>query len=285
MNINGTSGKVSEELIGNGNTNYAGEITIELKKNPSGKICADPSLFPSTLDGTRAVVTLTCEGKEPLTYRIFAQAGMDYDGYNEYLNHHGCACSTLTSVLGAFSQRSNAPNAISDLTPDRTIHEIERSLFPEDIWEENYSHQVLKQSPINLFGISQVLTHFGISNIRVPSFRRKQAITTIREHLETGMPVIIETSRVRYVRGIPVTTNDRKFAGSYHVTALVAIEPDGDTAWMIDSAYRDWSGNAQRLKRVSLKEIINYMFSCTKKAGLPVYYEGRLAAGGFILVE
>lgn len=261
------------------------ENIVTLHKDNQGKFHVNTADFPENLNGTRGQITLISDAHGARTYNIFQQAGMDYDAYNEYLNHHGCACCTLTSVLGAFAGSSQDPARLSGLTPDRTIREIETLVVPAEIWQENYARPLLKQSPINLYGMSQVLSHFGIDHVCIPSFRRRTAIQTIRAHLEKGLPVITEVSRVRYVHGIPVTIHDRRFAASYHFNALVAIEANGDTVWMIDSAHRDWAGQDQRLKRVSIREFINYMFSCHEKtARMPLYYEGRRSAGGFILI-
>ncbi len=235
--------------------------------------------FPDITKASREDIRLIYPDGRSFTYPVFAQGAMCYDNYNEYLKDHGCACCSLTTVLAALS------DSLADLSPDRTIEEIEPAVLPEQIVRENYAKPEKNQSPLTLYGITTILTHYGIHCRYVPRFRRSSAIKKIASHLEKGDPVIVETSRLRYSHGIPVSVKDRKYAGSYHTTVLLCIEKDGDTVWMADSAYRKWSGTAQRIKRVSLRDLSNYMFPNVTRAVPPLYYSGRSTAGGYILIS
>ena len=235
--------------------------------------------FPGSTDVPREDIRITYPDGRAFTYPVFAQAAMDYGKWSDYMKDHGCACCSLTTVLAALS------SDLENLRPGRTISEVEPSVIPEEIWEENYAKPEKDQSPLTLYGITKILTRHGIRCEYVPKFRRAEAIKKIASHLEGGDPVIVETSRLRYSHGIPVSVNDRKYAGSYHTTVLLCIENDGDTVWMADSAYRQWSGKAQRLKRVSLRDLANYMFPNTSGKTPPLYYSGRSTAGGFILIS
>lgn len=244
-----------------------------------GRFFADPASFPADTSGSRAQISIEYGGSKEVTFPVFAQGAMGYPKNNEYLRDHGCACCSLTTLLAAGVQ------TLRGLTPDRTPEEAEKAVFPEAVWEENYSKPAPAQSPVTLKGISEILMHFGIDCDYVPRFRRAEATKEIASHLEKGDPVVVETSRLRYRHGIPVSIGDRKYAGSYHTTVLLCIERDGDTVWMADSAHRAWSGSAQRLKRVSLRDLADYMFSNLGNAAPPLYYRSRATAGGYILVR
>lgn len=210
-------------------------------------------------------------------YPVFQQNAMKYGKYSDYVNHHGCACCSLTSILAAWS-----PDC-AGLTPDKTIEEVERRYFPKNVWNLNYRHILKKEMPVSLYGISTILTAKGIPNRYVGPFQRRAAALEIRGHLYSGRPVIIETSRVRYEKGKPVDINDRKFAGSYHTMILLGIDAAGMVV-MTDSASRPWSGKMQRLKWVELKDIMNYMFPQLIKRDRHLYFHRRWTTGGYILV-
>jgi len=214
------------------------------------------------------------EGK---VYPVYQQNAMKYGKYSDYLNHHGCACCSLTSMLAAWS-----PD-YAGLTPDLTISQVERKHFPKNAWNLNYRHILKKQMPVSLYGISVILTAEGVPNRYVGPFKREAALEQIRNHLYSGRPVIIETSRIRYEKGRPVDFNDRKFAGSYHTMILLGIDAAGLVV-MTDSATRSWAGKVQRLKWVELPEIMNYMFPQMIKRDRHLYFHRRWCTGGYILV-
>lgn len=248
-------------------------ITIT-PKMVDNKIYMDPEQFPDNLNDSAVIIDIY--GRE---YTIYQQNAMAYGEYSEYIKSHGCACCSLTTLLSGYVKE------LIGLTPDKTIAAIERAVLGEDAWQENYSKPIAKQMPVSFRGIRRILDHFGIKHRLVAHFDRDAAHTILANHLETGRPAVIETSKIRYNGNWPVSINDKKFAGSYHTMIILGIEEDGDTVWITDSATRKWAGKMQRLKRVSLAELITYMFPCAKAKNDYVYFNGRRYNGGFILIN
>ncbi|MBQ0078471.1 MAG: C39 family peptidase [Eubacterium sp.] len=230
--------------------------------------------FPDEMDSATGIKRI-----HGLNYAIFHQGAMAYGEYSEYMKSHGCACCTLTTILGAY-----VPH-LYGITPDKTITEIEKHVLGEETWEANYSKPLKNQMPISFMGIRKIMDHYGIAHRFVPMRVREKAHEDIAAHLETGRPVVIETSKIRYRGNLPAAVNDKKFAGSYHTMLIVGIEKDRDTVWVTDSATRPWAGKMQRLKRVSLEELITYMFPCVKPHNKHMYFHGRLNSGGYILIK
>ena len=216
---------------------------------------------------------------EDMVFPVFAQNAMTYGEYSDYVNHHGCACCSLTSLLAAYR-----PEEYKDLRPEDTICRVERRHFPAEIWEKNYLQDNRYCMPVTLYGISRILMEEGVLNRYIGGFRDREAFRLIRDHLRSGRQVIIETSRVRRKNGIPVSINDRKYAGSYHTMILLGFDAWGKVIFT-DSATRDWAGQKQRLKRDRLSALINYMFPRLNGQARNLYFDHRWNTGGFILVD
>lgn len=248
------------------------KVCFGFEEDAHGRKILVPRSPMNGLDDWRLDVDI--EGK---VYPVFQQNAMKYGDYSDYLNHHGCACCSLTTLLAAWS-----PDC-AGLTPDQTIRKVEKKYFPKNVWNLNYRHILKKQMPVSLYGISTILTAKDIPNQYIGSFKRREGAEQIRDHLYSGRPVVIETSRVRYEKGRPVDFHDRKFAGSYHTMILLGIDAAGLLV-MTDSATREWAGKVQRLKWVELTEIMNYMFPQMIKWDKHLYFHRRWTSGGYILV-
>ncbi len=210
-------------------------------------------------------------------YPVFQQNAMVYGDYSDYMRMHGCACCSLTSVLAAM-RRSKA-----GFMPQDTIRIVEKEYLPRWDYEKNYSKPVSRQMPVTLYGISQILKKESIQCNYVMHFERKTAMDVIDRHLCSGNPVIFETSRIRYKKNLPVSFNDKKYAGSYHTMIMLGYDRQGKVIFT-DSATRSWAGDRQRLKWADLSELMNYMFPQKNTESNPVYFQKRKNTGGFILV-
>jgi len=212
-------------------------------------------------------------------FPVFRQNAMNYGIWSQYVSHHGCACCSLTSLLAAFCPDCRG------LRPNDTIEIVEKKHFPEDIWQKNYQKDLSGQMPVTLYGISQILSAEGIDNEYVGAFRDREALTDIKGHLRKGLPVVIETSRMRRGRrtGLPVSFNDRRYAGSYHTMILLGLDRNGHVVFA-DSATRDWAGERQRLKSDDLMSLIQYMFPQRRTGARNLYYDHRWNTGGYIKV-
>ena len=210
-------------------------------------------------------------------YPVFQQNAMIYGEYSEYMKMHGCACCSLTSVLAAMRR------SMAGYMPQDTIRTVEKKYLPRWDYEKNYSRHVSKQMPVTLYGISQILKKESIQCNYVMHFERKTAMDVIDRHLCSGNPVIFETSRIRYKKNLPVSFNDKKYAGSYHTMIMLGYDRQGKVIFT-DSATRSWAGDRQRLKWADLSELMNYMFPQKNTESNPVYFQKRKNTGGFILV-
>lgn len=230
----------------------------------------------AVLDGAQLVIHIA--GMEDIPERwfpVFQQKAHNYQEYSEYMEHHGCACCSLTTILAAFGDN------MDKLRPEETIRSIERSCFTDQIWENNYGKRMAKQMPVSLYGISQILRHYRIAHRYV---RRLEGVDAIRTHLYRGQPIIVETSRVRKKNGMIVSINDKKYAGSYHTMILLGIGKDGEV-YFTDSATRQWADSWQRLKKAPLEDMMGYMFGQRNTKDTQVYFGGRRNTGGYILID
>ena len=261
------------------------EIILRYKRNKEGDWYITASGNPEALAEPRLMVRTYREEEGDLgpdhkgaVFPVFAQNAMEYGVYSDYVNHHGCACCSLTTLLAAYCP------AYRTLRPEDTIGIVERKHFPEEIWRANYSKPGDKQMPVTLYGISRILTAEGVENRYIGPYREKKAYDTIKNHLKAAKPVVIETSRIRKKRGVPVSIDDRKYAGSYHTMILLGFDHTGKVVFT-DSATRDWAGQRQRLKRDRLESLMQYMFPQWNFQAANLYFDHRWNTGGFILID
>ncbi len=218
------------------------------------------------------------DGVQKRHYPIFQQKAGTYGKYSEYLTRHGCACCSLTTVLAAFCEE------YAGLRPDQEIQTVEKDIFPEEIWAKNYGKPMARQMPVSLYGISVILQKKGIPCHYVRNFQDDEAEEQIREHLYQGLPVVIETSRIRRSGKGLGRFFDKTYAGSYHTMVLLGIDEDGKAVFT-DSATRSWAGEQQRLKREELSKLIPYMFPCKNEEDRHLYFSKRRDTGGYILLQ
>lgn len=219
------------------------------------------------------------DGRNPMTrtFRVFQQKAGTYGVYSEYMTRHGCACCSLTTLLAAYVPQYR------DLRPDGTIARVEREHFDEAVWRKNYSKHIARQMPVSLYGISRILTDCGILHRYVGAFSDQKAMGEIGDHLRSGRPVVVETSRMRRENGRIVRWFDKRFAGSYHTMILLGEDENGQVIFT-DSATRAWSGDWQRIKKAELSDLLSYMFPQRNVEDTHVYFSRRRNTGGYILI-
>lgn len=210
-------------------------------------------------------------------FMVFYQKAMAYGDLGEYMSKHGCASCAFTTVLRAFSDKHK------DLRPDDIVKKIEPTYFKRAEWLFNYKRPMLLQMPVTLCGISKILRAEGIANRYIKSFEDDAAVAEITEHLLSGRPVMVETSRKRREGGKIVARNDKKYAGTNHTQVLLGVTREGKVVYA-DSAGRPWAGSRQRLKETDLSDMINYMFPQQVPSNAN-YYIGRKRTGGYILID
>ncbi len=216
--------------------------------------------------------------KESRSFSVYAQHAEEYGEWSEYLRRHGCACCSLTLLLGMYCDEYEG------IRPERTISEIERKHFGSEQWERNYSRKIADQMPVSQLGISRILSEEGIPHRYIQKYRPEEAWGEIRAHLLTGKPVVIIASRIRYKNGLIISINDRKYAGSYHTMVLLGLNRQGKVVFA-DSASRKWAGQRQRIKEARMADLMHYMFPVRKKEAKTSYFSGRWDTGGYILID
>lgn len=252
-------------------------IYLNFLRDENGRKVISPLLPGEGLNEKRLDVVIS-DGERKRVYPVFQQKAGVYGDYSEYMTRHGCAVCSLTTALSAFVDK------YKDLTPDKTIAEVERKHFPGEVYKENYRKVMARQMPVSLYGISVILKKEGVSCEYVGKFEDVAAQKQIMEHLWKGKPVIIETSRMRRKGRRIVRFFDKKYAGSYHTMILLGVDEEGQVVFT-DSATRDWAGEVQRLKRAELSELICYMFPQKNTEDTHVYFSRKKNTGGYILIN
>lgn len=221
------------------------------------------------------------------TFTVFKQAARTYGDYSEFLAKHGCANCTLTNMLRAY-----AP-AFATATPDTVIAGIERQVAGEEAWTENHvTKEMADQSPVSMYGISQILSAAGVRNTYVWKFNSSMrdsndadATADIIAHLKTGNPVVFEARDYNRYTG----SSDGRWTNNYHTLSLLGYFVDGRVL-LTDTAGRGWykpsNGyyGGQRFKIVDLKDPMSHMFSCENNPNT-IYFKGTTKAGGYIKVN
>ena len=221
------------------------------------------------------------------TFTVFKQAARTYNEYSEFLAGHGCANCTLTNMIRAY-----AP-AFATATPDTVIATIERQVAGEEAWTENHVTKAPDdQSPLSMYGISQILSAAGVRNTYVTKFNSNMrdssdgnAAADIIAHLKTGNPVVFEARDYNRYTG----QSDGRWTKNYHTLSLLGYFVDGRVL-LTDTAGRGWykpsNGyyGGQRFKIVDLKDPMSHMFSCENKPNT-IYFKGTTRAGGYIKVN
>ena len=221
------------------------------------------------------------------TFTVFKQAARTYNEYSEFLAGHGCANCTLTNMIRAY-----AP-AFATATPDSVIATIERQVAGEEAWTENHVTKAPDdQSPLSMYGISQILSAAGVRNTYVTKFNSNMrdssdgnAAADIIAHLKTGNPVVFEARDYNRYTG----QADGRWTKNYHTLSLLGYFVDGRVL-LTDTAGRGWykpsNGyyGGQRFKIVDLKDPMSHMFSCENKPNT-IYFKGTSKAGGYIKVN
>lgn len=257
-----------------------GTVTLQcsVKVISPGNIVTPMSELPTSTKF--AQYTVTVEGyPNPRTYTIFGQgySANKSSVYPSYISGHGCAACAVTTVLTGYTGQL--------LTPAYMIEAIEKNLFGTE-YLANYvgtNGNKPKNMPISLYGISRVLSAYGINNEYVRNFNDVQAFTEITQHLQMGNPVVI------IVKDKNRSTNQKDTtwasSGSKHTMVLLGLTDTG-MAIVADSADRATTfGNYARIKYTSLINMIPYMFSSTNVTSTSAYYTTESACGGYILVN
>ncbi len=251
-------------------------VTLVLPVNTQAKAVTTPvSQLPAKSDVGQITVAVNSD-KGTRKYTVFGQHKNPWKK-TKYLDMHGCAVSSLTAVLSAYSKK------YGKYTPVQVKNILEKKALGTAAWSRNYSKPMLKQMPISMYGISKVLNYAGIKTKYVRTFTNKQAEKQILKHLQTGNAVVIETNNRTQVNGRFSTKTTGKWALGKHTMVLLGLTDDGRVI-VADSAQRTWSKKKQRIKYTTVKEIVKYLIPC-KSSARTYYFSSTAASGGYVLVN
>lgn len=210
----------------------------------------------------KAVTEYAYAGKN---YKGHCQVARNYKGYNDYLAAHGCGSTTLTNVLCTYIPECR------EWTPYETIEIAERSVAGDTIFTENYSKPHASQMPITLYGTTKVLNRYGINHVYVPSFSSDVAVKSdIISHLQNGYPVIFIISQKNRETG----KKTNKWTGSFHTMLMIGAD-NNENVLIVNPA------GSSRFQLVSVDEMIDYMWSCSKTPN-SFYWNAKARCGGYI---
>lgn len=237
--------------------------------------------LPKETDVNEYVVEINGARNKVLSYRVFSQGGDAHVGNTlyvkkDYVTIHGCAVSSLTTVLSAHSKR------YANYTPAKTYKRLEKKVFGVRSWKANYSKSKSRQMPVSLYGITKILNYCKIRAKYVRTFRDANAVKTIEGHLKKGKPVIIEVNNHKQTNGRVYRAYNQKWANTKHTMVLLGMTDTGKVI-VADSAYRPWSGSKQRIKFATMKNLVHYMIP-SKTRSTSYYYQSASSNGGYVLV-
>ncbi len=237
--------------------------------------------LPKETDVNEYVVEINGARNKVLSYRVFSQGGNAHVGNTlyvkkDYVTIHGCAVSSLTTVLSAHSKR------YANYTPAKTYKRLEKKVFGVRSWKANYSKSKNRQMPVSLYGITKILNYCKIKAKYVRTFRDANAVKTIESHLKKGKPVIIEVNNHKQTNGRVYRAYNQKWATTKHTMVLLGMTDTGKVI-VADSAYRTWSGSKQRIKFATMKNLVHYMIP-SRTRSTSYYYQSASSNGGYVLV-
>ena len=242
---------------------WADTVTTPVASLPAASDVPDMVVTVNGSDGVR-------------NFRIFGQHKKPWKK-DAYLDLHGCAVCSLTTVLSGYTDE------YADYKPQKVRKVLEKKVFGSVIWNRNYQKDMISQMPVSMYGISRVLESVGIDTEYVRTFTNKSARKQIKKHLKSGNVVVIEANNRTQKNGRFSSKVTRRWANSKHTMVLLGLTDTGKVI-VADSAQRKWSGENQRIKYTTVKEIVKYMIPCTSSAQT-CYFSGTASSGGYVLVN
>lgn len=231
--------------------------------------------LPAESNVGQITVTVNAD-KGTRTFTVFGQHKKPWKK-DKYLKMHGCAVSSLTTVLSGYKKK------YKDYTPQRVRDEVEKKALGTAVWNRNYSKTIMKQMPISMYGFSRVLNYAGIKTRYVRTFTNKSAKKQIKKHLKTGNVVVIEANNRTQKNGRFSRKTTTRWALGKHTMVLLGLTDTGKVI-VADSSQREWSGKQQRIKFTTVKEIVKYLIPCTSSVKTN-YFSSTANSGGYVLVN
>ena len=255
------------------NTKYTDKATGKTSK----VIFASPK---NTWTDSSVALSVRNQAGNKLKYKLYWQKATKtyykYPEYQKYLYWHGCSTCALTTILNATVPKYR------NYTPDRVLEEVIRPAVGEASYKANFSKTLMKQMPIGLRGITKVLKANGVRYKYVYNYTQKNARKQIKEHLQSGNPVIF-TIRASIYSKYP------------HTMTMLGLDKNGriivgDSS--ICSASK-WGANNRLVKFNTTKDATSskiskickyFKYSTKSVANVQDFYHGKPGNIGYILV-
>lgn len=251
-------------------------LPVNIQAKTQEKIVTTPiATLPEKSDVSQVTVNIN-KKNGTRTFTVFGQHKKPWKK-NTYLDMHGCAVCSLTTVLSGYSKK------YGKYTPDQVKNIVEKKAFGTAAWKKNYGKSMRSQMPVSMYGISKVLNHEGIRTRYVRTFTNKSARKQIKDHLKTGNVVVIEANNRTQKNGKFSRTTTTRWALGKHTMVLLGFTDTGKVI-VADSAQRKWSKEQQRIKFTTVNEIVNYLIPCTSSRK-SYYFSGTANSGGYVLVN
>lgn len=204
------------------------------------------SEVPISSDSKASTVTVTDKTGYVHTYKMYKSEGKD---------------QTETTIASLFNGYFRSKH---EITPEF----IEDAVLPA-VFGEKYAENKGKGKQLSMHGICTLLTKLNLK----AGYRETiedDVYVDIKSHLIKGKPVILWTR-----------TNNKKWGvNERQIMLLIGMDESG-YAIMVDPVDRAWSDDDQRVKLVSVTELVDYMKNST---GSDSNFTSG-ADGGYILVD
>jgi hypothetical protein len=246
---------------------------IQLMNMPN--VC-EPSLTPLTASKSKDVVDVTSTNRRGFTYnyRLYYQKSSALNKSNKYLKEHGCSTCALTTIL-----RATVPE-LAGYTPNQIRTKVIKKVAGSKVYKDNFSKKLDKQSPISLYGISVILTEYGVKHKYVYSYTKAGAKAELKKHLSNGDPVIF------FSKGKLYTKN-----GYAHAMLMLGLDKNGNAIFGDSMKQKGlWGaknygllkyGQAKKPNSNSIKNVVKYL-KAPADNNTTGFFNGKL---GYILIN
>lgn len=219
----------------------------------SSRIYTPTSWVTSKKGASARFSLLSRKGKKTITF--YRQ---DY-WKDTYMKLHGCTASSIAAVIQLYSSSSK----YKKYTAKDIHYKLEKAVFGK----------ISSEYPPSAYGTQKLLKKAGVNTSYIRSFTRASARKKIQAAVDSGNAVIVWLG----------PGQNLKWTGSVH-TVVILGQTDKGRLIVADSCDRKWAGNNQRLKIVSMNDVVNSMMSNTRQKDTN-YWSGWTNSHGFLVVK
>ena len=223
-----------------------------LIKRPTYEVLTPEAWIRTNTAAKETMTVNTRNGKKTLT--IYKQTYFD----NATLRNNGCAISAASVALNLMGASRYA-----SVTPLQAHMTLEKQAFG----------YMIEGNPLSAFGVQTLLAAFGVDSSYMKTFTEETAAVAIETNLRQGRPVLCWMGK----------GPDGKWDKFMHTICLVGMTDTGKII-AADSSNRSWAGSRQRLKLVTMDDILPYLIQ-SPSAGSNPYWTGLSKSCGILLIR